>query len=534
MNSDNLDLLNQALDSPFEDLNQLDMHIENISCRSKWENVGILFDEGIKAILILLLTDNEVISILRICMSVTDSEKAINKLMDQQSKLLLGCYQGYTLTQEDIHSISCINEIWQSIPEQIKKIELKDAHDFFHSVEISAKKTGRGANISTTTKRTVIFESHGRCMFEGCGKNLGIDDLTGTEGNYSYLAHNVASSEQGARGAKLLSEKLSDEPNNILLLCDKHHRLVDKVGAIDYPASRLSQMRKDFNITSTTLLDALSFQSIPAFAVLWPVHRQTVAAPDSLQIAQSYKPMRWRLKEHLNDISDNEALLRNSDIAVSGQIQLESIKQAADKILSQSHSNRYAAGLFAIGLMPALIGLGALLGNKINIIPMLRYRDDNQWKWPFEKPIDDYYSISGIDTLTDIEEEVTLTIAFTSEPESLISARNEAASKYQTKHIIVKAHQAYLGNGAIGHPKNGLQFSTDMQKLLHQLRNDHNVQRVHLFTCASNAACVFLGQAFDSHHPEIVIYDFYESSMKPVYRLVNISNQCTISIVEKL
>jgi hypothetical protein len=42
----------------------------------------------------------------------------------------------------------------------------------------------------------------------------------------------------------------------------------------------------------------------------------------------------------------------------------------------------YKAALFAFGPMPALIGLGSLLGNKNEFTPMLRYRDSSSWLWP--------------------------------------------------------------------------------------------------------------------------------------------------------
>ena len=42
-------------------------------------------------------------------------------------------------------------------------------------------------------------DSHGRCMFTGCGDRLDIEQLTGMKGNIGYLAHNVASSERGER-----------------------------------------------------------------------------------------------------------------------------------------------------------------------------------------------------------------------------------------------------------------------------------------------------------------------------------------------
>jgi hypothetical protein len=57
----------------------------------------------------------------------------------------------------------------------------------------------------------------------------------------------------------------------------------------------------------------------------------------------------------------------------------------------------YKAALFAFGPMPALIGLGSLLGNKNEFTPMLRYRDSSSWLWPHNNVIDPFYEIKGLD-----------------------------------------------------------------------------------------------------------------------------------------
>ena len=72
-----------------------------------------------------------------------------------------------------------------------------------------------------------------------------------------------------------------------------------------------------------------------------------------------------------------------------------------------------------------------------------------------------------------------------------------------------------------------------MQELLHQLRDAHGVQRVHVLPCASNAACVFSGQSFDSYHPELVIYDFAPMGgcMVPRLCIVNVNNESKVEAV---
>jgi hypothetical protein len=531
MDNSTKNLMNQALHAPIEDLALVETHIRLVSSTSEWSDVAILIDEGVKAILILLLHDDHVLSILRFCLSVNDSVKAIEFLARNNGQILFCCYQGNVFSQEEIQSTEKINNIWSRVQGQTTKFTLDDIRDFFDRIEKNSKKVGRGDSFSADTKRKVMLDSHGRCMFAGCGQNLGIDDLTNTEGNFSYLAHNIASSEQGARGVIALSEKLSDDPGNILLLCDKHHRLIDKIAAADYPAYRLSEMRREFCAVANNLLDGLGYQPIPVFSVLWPVHRQVISAPSNLQIAQSLAPIRCRMHSQLNDISDNETILRETNPEVAQQVLRHSVSITAEKILSQTHSSRYRAGLFAFGLMPYLIALGAMLGNKNNITPMLKYRDSGQWCWPLEKPIGSFYSINGLEDLADSENEVLITLALTAEPESLIRARQEIAESIGAKHIIIKAYPEYMGNGALGHPDDGCAFTSSVQGLMHFLKDKKSVNKIHLFSCASNAACVFFGQAFDSHHADMLVYDFCEQSMKPILLIANSENRCVINQV---
>ncbi|MCU7804221.1 MAG: SAVED domain-containing protein [Candidatus Thiodiazotropha sp. (ex Lucinoma borealis)] len=526
------DYLNQALLTPIEDLALIETHIRLVSGEYVWTDVAIFIDEGEQAILILLLQENQIVSMLRMCLAVEESVSAIIRLVNESGSILFGCYQGENFSEEDIQSISRINDIWNGIDEQIVEFSLEDVREFFKRIEEGSKIKGRGKDFSAETKRRVMLDSHGRCMFAGCGEVLGFDGLTGTEGNFAYLAHNVASSELGARGAVMLSEKLSNDPNNVLLLCDKHHRLIDKIAAVDYPAHRLSEMRRYFCTTANRLLKGLGYHPIPVYSVLWPVHRQSISAPSYLQVAQSLVPIGCRMESQIHDISDNESLLREADTEFTSKALIHSIQLASEKILAQSHTHRYTAGLFAFGLMPPLIALGALLGNKSRITPMLKYRDSGQWIWPLGAPVGEFYTVSGLDELAGEEAEISLTLALTAEPDKLIRAREEIAKARGVKHVVVKALPEYLGNGALGHPEDGYAFTCFMQKLLHRLRDQHGVEYVHLLPCASNAACVFFGQAYDSHHPEVIVYDFADCSMEPFLLITNLDNRCKVSAVE--
>ena len=106
---------------------------------------------------------------------------------------------------------------------------------------MAEKKSNRGKGPSLTTKMILFAKSGGRCQFEGCNKYLLRDDITSEELNDANIAHIVASSSNGPRGA-CNSHELSDDINNLMLLCKTHHKLVDD-NPEEYTVERLTEMK---------------------------------------------------------------------------------------------------------------------------------------------------------------------------------------------------------------------------------------------------------------------------------------------------
>ena len=314
----------------------------------------------------------------------------------------------------------------------------------------------------------------------------------------------------------------------ITFCCSARHTtgLVDKVAKADYPAATLSAMRRCFCEEATGLLDALALAPTPAYCVAWPVHKQRIARPSLQQVAQALKLIGARLDGQVRSVNDNEALLRLLEGPKLWDAMSTAVEQTAADILQQAHGEGYRAALFAMGLMPALIALGAKLGNKCEITPMLRYRENGLWYWPVNEPRGEFYMIDGFDRLSDREGEVCLLLGLTAVPESMHST----AQSLGMSIVSVIARTEYLGNGALGHPEDGASFRQRMQELLHRLRDAHGAQTVHVLPCASNAACVFFGQAFDSYHPKLLIYDFASegNGIVPRLKITNVNNECKV------
>jgi len=83
----------------------------------------------------------------------------------------------------------------------------------------------------------------GRCEYEGCNTRLWLDTLTQEEFNAAYIAHIVADQPSGPRGDATLSEALKSDLTNLMLICDKHHRLIDRDDILGHPVERLKAMK---------------------------------------------------------------------------------------------------------------------------------------------------------------------------------------------------------------------------------------------------------------------------------------------------
>src|SRR5882757_9329886 len=84
----------------------------------------------------------------------------------------------------------------------------------------------------------------GRCQYDGCNERLWLDSLTQSEFNVAYIAHIIADSPDGPRGHAVLSDQLKADPSNLMLACDRHHRLIDREQVQEHPPERLREMKR--------------------------------------------------------------------------------------------------------------------------------------------------------------------------------------------------------------------------------------------------------------------------------------------------
>src|SRR5690348_742444 len=99
-------------------------------------------------------------------------------------------------------------------------------------------------NIPPSVKFRLWGKAAGRCQYEGCPQRLWLDELTQAEFNTAYIAHIIADSPTGPRGHEKWSELLESDISNLMLLCDKHHRLIDIADVAGHSVTRLQTMKR--------------------------------------------------------------------------------------------------------------------------------------------------------------------------------------------------------------------------------------------------------------------------------------------------
>lgn len=83
-------------------------------------------------------------------------------------------------------------------------------------------------SITVTTHKKLWGRSGNICAFPDCNMQL-VEDVSETK-DYSIIgeeAHIIAKKKNGPRGDSELSSEARDEYNNLILLCNRHHKIID-------------------------------------------------------------------------------------------------------------------------------------------------------------------------------------------------------------------------------------------------------------------------------------------------------------------
>jgi len=244
--------------------------------------------------------------------------------------------------------------------------------------------------ITTKNQNLLWAVSGGRCEYEGCNKILYTDILTNKMYNTAYIAHIVADEPNGPRGDVKRSKELADKIDNLMLLCDVHHRLVDKVDVTGHPESRLLEMKRkhEERIRRVTSIAPNMSSEI----ILYGANIGQNNSPLSYQSASDallydYYPasnsaIELGLKNSLfTDNTDTYWATEEANLCEQFYLKIK-------PILMRGDTNHFS--VFALAPQPLLIKLGTLLNDLNNLKVYQKHREPSTWKWQLESPKIEY------------------------------------------------------------------------------------------------------------------------------------------------
>lgn len=362
----------------------------------------------------------------------------------------------------------------------------------------------RGKNPSKKTISILIARAGGRCQFENCNRNIFIDHFTLTPTNNSNVAHIVAASPDGPRGDEARSHQLSDEIENLMLMCMEHHHLIDAEGQEKiYTVERLTEMKRRQEQRVRETLDCLNAEITTMVHLTSPLKGKTKVAISPNETVKAFFPRMKPKSEHpirfdIPEIYD----YKNQASWVEACLRLE--HEFRQQVLSYDRTSHFS--IFAIAPIPLIMKLGFLFGGAANANVYQKDRTQDSWEWPSEDKTNDF---SVEEKNNENGNGVAVVVSVTGEIEQ------EAIDKVRCFKTVYYLRAKNQGVDSIRSEQDLSEFWHTYQSLLETIKCKR-VKKICLFPATPSSVAFEMGRRYmQGVYPKVVVYerdgDYFET-----------------------
>ena len=356
----------------------------------------------------------------------------------------------------------------------------------------------RGPRPSESTIRMLCARSGGQCEFPGCRQRFFFDAASGTQINNSYIAHIVASNPYGPRGSSS-SNEISNDLDNLMLLCSTHHRLIDS-NPDQYTVTCLQKMKREHEekidficnllskpdteiLTFTSKIKNINDVSIPlqqAIKAVVPFHSLSSKHGIPVTITSSY---------------DYNSIAYWKDIKNQLNTWNRTTFQAIKTKLPEMHFS-----VFALAPIPLIIKLGELFGDKTPCDVYQKRRFPDSWCWEEESLTNNY--IIKENPPYKKGDNIALFINLTAS-----NSIKPIAEKYNIKYpYILEAEEK--GVDCIKSKEDLNLFWHKYQEVCEKIIHNHGRNRIYIFPAIPVSAAFEIGRRYmPGVYPPIDIFD---------------------------
>lgn len=366
---------------------------------------------------------------------------------------------------------------------------------------------GRGKAISSATTLRVWADAGARCMYRGCGENLSRITLSTKLGQIAYLAHIVASDPDGPRGGSR-SHELSDHPDNIMLMCDAHHRLIDRIDEAGHTSAVLHDMRIKHVSLVHYLLESTKYPPTVMMTLLADLADIATNASDS-DLKNAI------INQQLSPFSSpkHEIRRRQRDLRTKPDFWAHLLDEHEREIFQYQRNIKEAllnhtVAIFPLHLVPILVLAGRIAG-EASAIKVFQYdRDKQTWSWDPEVSPYPRNAISLVIANRGSSAEVVISIELTAPidvdaiPLTLMQRINNGEISWiRIKHVEPN-------HNCIRHPDDLENFTQVARRAISLMQDEIRAVVIHLIGVSPASALFRFGQLLQAgHHPQYIVYD---------------------------
>lgn len=233
--------------------------------------------------------------------------------------------------------------------------------------------------IPTKIQNVLWARSAGRCEFEGCNELLCEDWLTGKIINGAQMAH-IYPVGKSARHKEGQSEDLKTDIDNLMLLCYKHHNLIDKSAPNEYPEAKLKGMKRkhEDRIRRATEVQ----ENKQTLVVMYGANISNDTPLLNFRDAQLAISPQYFCTEHSPVRIQMKGTNKETDTGY-WEIEDKNLLNTVQRLVLEPLKEGYCehVSLFAIAPQPLLVRLGTLLNEKYPVRVFQKIRDLQTWIW---------------------------------------------------------------------------------------------------------------------------------------------------------
>lgn len=225
-------------------------------------------------------------------------------------------------------------------------------------------------------------KSAGRCNY--CNKPIYLDDFTKCEFNTAYIAHIIADKPDGPRGHPTESDRLKADISNLMLLCDAHHRLIDKVDVEGHPVEMLRKMKADHE---QRIFLQTAKQNNQSHVLLYGAKIGQHDSPLSWDHAHSAMTPEWHPAEKTAlEIGLQRSTVDDGEPSYWAN-ERQNLNRNFDRLVRRQIADGHISHLsvFALAPQPLLIELGRLISDLRMANVFQRHKEPQTWRWQHEK-----------------------------------------------------------------------------------------------------------------------------------------------------